>query len=139
MPANEVFVDTTALMALTNRADGLHLRAIALHREFAIANTPLVTSDWVLAEFLSAASRPPFRTNAIRIISTLKSLLRMTSVEATHNDWNRALEFFERHSDKTWSFVDCSSMLICQDRDIRRVFTYDHHFRQFGLEVLLRC
>ena len=138
MPANEVFVDTTAFMALTNRADNLHLGAMALHREFAATNTPLVTGNWVLAEFLSAASRPPFRFNAIRIVATLKSLLRMTSVDATHRDWDRAFEFFERHSDKAWSFVDCSSMLICQDRGIRRVFTYDHHFRQFGLEVLLR-
>lgn len=138
MPADQVFVDTTAFMALTNRADHLHPRAVALHREFRTTSTLLVTSDWLLAEFLSAASRPPFRSSAIRMVATLKSLPRMTTVDATHRDWDRAFEFFGRHSDKSWSLVDCLSMLICQDRGIRRVFTYDRHFGQFGLEVLLR-
>jgi predicted nucleic acid-binding protein len=138
MPAHEVFVDTTALMALTSRSDSLHGRAVTLQREFAKKKIPLLTSDWVLAEFLSAASRPPVRAAAIRIVSALTSGAQITVVEATHGDWSRAFEFFERHTDKAWSFVDCSSMLICQDRGIRRVFTYDRHFAQFGLEVLLR-
>jgi hypothetical protein len=29
-------------------------------------------------------------------------------------------------------------MLVCEDRQIRRVLTHDHHFAQAGFEVLLR-
>jgi len=138
MPANEVFIDTTALMAIVNRADVLHPSAVALNRQFAASNTPLVTSDWVLAEFLCGASRPSVRSNASNIVSALRSSSRTIIVEATRADWERAFTFFCDHHDKSWSLIDCTSMLICGDRGIQRVFTYDHHFRQFGLSVLLR-
>lgn len=138
MPDNEVFIDSSAMLAMISRTDVLHPTATALNRQFLAAGTPLVTSDWVLAEFLCVAARPMLRTGATKTIALLKSTPRATIVEATRSEWERAFDFFERYSDKAWSFVDCSSMLICQDRGIRRVFTYDHHFRQFGLEALLR-
>ena len=138
MPDNEVFADTSALMAIINRADALHPSAVALHHEFRTMRTPLVTSDWVLAEFLCVAARAPFRATATKAVALLKSSSRATIIEATRRDWDRAFDFFGQYHDKEWSLVDCTSMLICQDRNIRRVFTYDHHFRQFGLEVLLR-
>ena len=138
MPANEVFVDTTALLAIVNRADYLHSAASKVHRQLSATGTPLVTTEWVLAEFLGGASRPPLRANAANIVTALRSSSRMTVIEATHVDWQRAFAFFVQHADKAWSFIDSSSMLVCRDRGIRQVFTYDHHFRQFGLEVLLR-
>jgi len=138
MPDNEVFIDSSAMLAMISRTDALHPSATALNQQFLAAGTPLVTSDWVLAEFLCVAARPMLRSGATKTVALLKSSPRATIVEATRGEWERAFDFFERHSDKAWSFVDCSSMLICQDRGIRRVFTYDHYFRQFGLEVLLR-
>jgi predicted nucleic acid-binding protein len=138
MPTDEVFIDATALLAIVNRADALHSSAVALHRKFSASKTPLVTSDWVLAEFLGGASRPPLRASAMGMVAALKSSSRMTVIEATRADWERAFTFFCDHHDKSWSLIDCTSMLICRDRGIQRVFTYDHHFRQFGLSALLR-
>jgi len=138
MPINEVFVDTSALLAVVSRADALHRTAVLLNKELSAARTPLITSDWVLAEFLSGASRSPLRAGATQMVAALRSSSRITVVEATRKEWERVFAFYAAHSDKDWSFVDCSSMLICQDRGIRRVFTHDRHFLQFGLEVLLK-
>lgn len=138
MANDDVFIDTSALTAIINEADALHPAAVELHNQFRAMQTRLISSDWLLAEYLCVASRPHFRARAAGAIRLLKSSPRVTIVEATRSEWERAFDYFERYSDKAWSFVDCSSMLICQDRGIRRVFTYDHHFRQFGLEVLLR-
>ncbi len=138
MPISEVFVDSSAMMAMISRADSLHSVAVALHRRLHAARTPFVTSDWVLAEFLCVAARPLLRPAAVRTIGMLRTSPLATIVPASRDEWCRIFEFFERFSDKAWSFVDCSSMLICRERGIRHVFTYDHHFEQFGLEVLLR-
>ena len=138
MPVNEVFLDTWALLAIVNRADAFHQTALELNKKLSVGRTLLVTSDWVLTEFLSSASRPPVRTGATEFVSALRSSTRITVIEATRNDWERVFAFFASHSDKAWSFVDCSSMLLCRDRNIRGVFTAHRHFEQFGLEILVK-
>ncbi len=138
MAEGPVFVDTAALIALVNRDDALHGRAVRVQSELAGRATPYVTSDWVLSEFLGGAARRPLREAAIRAVERLRQSRRTTIVPATRVDWDRAFELFTSRADKDWSLVDCTSMLLCQDQAIRRVFTHDHHFSQAGFEVLLR-
>jgi predicted nucleic acid-binding protein len=59
------------------------------------------------------------------------------SLPASSEDFDRTLAFFNERRDKAWSFVDCSSILICEAAGIDRVFTHDQHFSQAGLEILL--
>jgi len=128
MANDDVFIDTSALTAIINEADALHPAAVELHHQFRATQTRLITSDWVLAEFLCVVARPLFRARASGIIRLLKASPRVTIIKASRGNWDRAFDFFERYSDKAWSFVDCSSMLICEDRGIRRVFTYEAIF-----------
>jgi len=39
--------------------------------------------------------------------------------------------------DKSYSFVDCASMVICKERGIEEVLTADHDFEQEGFRILL--
>jgi predicted nucleic acid-binding protein len=55
-----VLIDTAALLALVNADDSLHQRASTAYRDLTIARSPLVLTEWVLAEFLNGASRPRF-------------------------------------------------------------------------------
>lgn len=137
MPAEEVFVDASAFVAVINKIDVWHERALQLHNELNRRKSPLVTSDWVLSEFLASASRPKGRIVAAGMIAALFSSSRTTIIEATRTGWNEAFQMFSSYQDKSWSLVDCSSMLICRDRGISRVFTSDRHSIQFGLEILM--
>ena len=132
-----VFLDTVALLALANRDDALHEQAKSIHESLASEQVPLLTSDWVLAEFLGAASRRPLREAACLMIQRLQRSQRVELVPATRQAWERAFEFYSQRPDKAWSFVDCTSILICEDRRVRQVFTQDRHFVQAGLDVML--
>lgn len=138
MPSGDVLVDTSALLAILNRSDALHDSAVRVHQQLIRDRTRLVLSDWILAEFLNAASKKPIRAAAIRIVERIRASPRTTVIPADRAEWQRAFAYFAQHKDKSWSFVDCSSMLICRDRDVRVVFSHDRHFEQAGLEVLLR-
>ena len=49
----------------------------------------------------------------------------------------RAREIIGRHSDKDWSLCDAISFAVLDRRRIRRAFTFDRHFLQYGrIEVL---
>ena len=48
------------------------------------------------------------------------------------------LDLYSRRPDKTYSMVDCISMVVCSDRGITDVLTYDHDFEREGFRALLR-
>jgi uncharacterized protein len=137
MPANVVFVDTWGLLALINRDDQWHRQAVDLSREFHAQMRPLLTTEWVLAEFLGGAARPALRPLAIQGVHQLRSSPRVEIVPVSSNDWDEGFQLYQARPDKAWSLVDCISILLCQRRGIIEVFTRDHHFEQAGLQILL--
>jgi len=136
--SDEVFLDTSALLAIVNRFDSLHSAALSWNTRLAQSKTRLVSSEWVLAEFLGGACREPLRAGATKLVADLRGSSRLLIEEATHTGWKEAFDFYVQYHDKQWSLVDCSSMLICRERGITRVFTHDKDFEQFGLTAMLR-
>lgn len=134
---NSVFVDTVLLVGLANRDDQLHEECSRLWLEQLELGAELVTSDWVLSEFLGGAARVPLRKAAVRIVDKLTRSARVEIVPATRAWWIGAFEFYRDRPDKEWSFVDCSSILLCHERKIQSVLTQDRHFVQAGLTTLI--
>lgn len=83
------------------------------------------------------ASRKPLRRAAAGIVEDLRISTFATILEANRHDWDRAFRLFRARRDKGWSFVDCTSILLCGDLGIDAVLTHDHHFKQAGLSILL--
>jgi predicted nucleic acid-binding protein len=133
-----VFLDSSGLLALLNRRDALHDHALRVRDELVSQQAHLVTTDWVLSEFLGAAARLESRVYAARWIVQLQQSRLTTIVEASRQGWLEAFALYRTRPDKAWSLVDCASMLLCRNRTIRQVFTHDHHFEQAGFRALLR-
>lgn len=132
-----VFLDTHGVLAVLNADDAHHDAAAALFEALAADRTPVFTSDWVLAEFLSVAARRPLRVPAAAIVDDLRSSPLTTVLPATRVAWDQAFKLFRTRRDKEWSFVDCTSIVLCNQLRITGVVTHDHHFAQAGLRVLL--
>ncbi len=49
-----------------------------------------------------------------------------------------AWQIFKRYADKEFSFTDCTSFAIMRQQNIGEAFTNDHHFEQFGYQILLK-
>jgi predicted nucleic acid-binding protein len=45
---------------------------------------------------------------------------------------------FKRYHDKKFSFTDYTSFAIMRRQNVYEAFTNDHHFEQFGCQVLLK-
>ena len=132
-----VFLDASGLIALLFPDDSLHPMATHTMAILARTRASLVTSDWVLAEFLNSAAAARTRASAAEMARRTFANPGIDVVEAGRLGLLEALELYESRPDKDWSIVDCSSILICKERGIRRVFTHDRHFRQAGMQVLL--
>lgn len=136
MSADIVLIDTWALLALINRDDQWHEPALELSRELHARSRPLLTTEWILAEFLGGASRPPLRPLAIQGVQQLRTSPRVEVVPASSNDWEEGFQLYQARQDKSWSLIDCISILLCQRRGVLDIFTGDRHFEQAGLRVL---
>jgi predicted nucleic acid-binding protein len=62
----------------------------------------------------------------------------VTVIPVSPRVWQAAFDLYRSRRDKDWSFIDCTSILLCQSRRINRIFTHDHHFKQAGFDTLLR-
>jgi predicted nucleic acid-binding protein len=57
----------------------------------------------------------------------------LTVVHISESIEGAAWEVFERFNiDKEWSFTDCTSKIVMEQRNIYEVFAFDHHFEQMG-------
>jgi len=128
-----VFVDTSALVAVLDRDDANHPAAVTEWRRLLEAETLLVTSNYILVE-PSALIRHLLGTTAMEaLISEVVPALHVEWVgQADHNAALAALLVAGR----VLSLVDCSTFEVMRRLGMRRVFTFDRHFSRYGFEAL---
>lgn len=69
--AELIFVDTWAWLALANRKDSNHKRAVRKYNKIKREGYKMVTSDYVLDEVITALFRNVVFSNAVRFIESL--------------------------------------------------------------------
>jgi uncharacterized protein len=128
------FADTWYFVALHDRFDNHHARAMRIQERF--SRSEVVTHDAVLTEMLAYFSDGGAQAR-VRAAQTVRNLLQDIEVVVPTRDlFARALDLYARRPDKEYSLVDCMSMIVMRDRGISHVLTNDHHFRQEGFEVI---
>ncbi|MCG3130477.1 MAG: hypothetical protein FLDDKLPJ_01239 [Phycisphaerae bacterium] len=132
---NTRFADTQYYVALLNRNDQHHARAMHLTEMF---RGIVVTSEWVLAEVGSAMSAPRHRSNFARLLGVLRARQSVTIVPATSDQFQRGMRLYSDRPDKAWSLVDCISFEVMEELHVREALTADHHFEQAGFVALLK-
>lgn len=133
MPAIQIFVDTSFIVALVNERDQYHQRAVELVDQYDAQ--PLVTTDSVLLEIANALSRA-YKAEAVQVIENLLSSDNIEIVHLTPDLFGRAFELYKTRQDKTWGLVDCISFVIMQSRNIPTALTFDQHFVQAGFQAI---
>jgi len=133
-----VLLDTAALIALSNRTDNWHREAVRIRQVLSQQGQKLVTSEWILTEFLNGFSKPPLRQIAIQVLDRIRSSRVVQIVSSSSALWWRGQEIYRQYADKEWSLVDCISIVICSEFNVSDIFTTDHHFEQAGFNILMR-
>ena len=121
------FVDTGAWVALFVDADAQHEAA----REWVDSNRDrLVTSDYVVDEVLTLINTRFRKQTALQAGQALFGERLSALIYLTEDDVARAWALFRSHSDKGWSFTDCTSLALMQRLEVSIAFAFDRHFSQ---------
>jgi predicted nucleic acid-binding protein len=128
-----VLWDSSAILALLDADDADHQRAVTAARQIASEKRPSFITNYVEVEAHALLLRKLGRTIARQWLLSGG----LTVIRVLPDEEQRAKEILARHTDKDWTLCDAVSFAVLDVRRVRRAFTFDHHFRQYGrIEVL---
>lgn len=130
-----IYVDTGAYLARYLRRDQYHQKANAFWEKIRQNQESCFTSNFVLDETFTLLGRwagYDFASQKAVIIyaSKLQTILR-----PTREDEIKAIEIFQKYADQNVSFTDCISIILMRNNKIKRVFSFDSHFKRAGFKL----
>jgi predicted nucleic acid-binding protein len=136
----KIFADTSGWGNFFVRTEPFHLIAKNQMKQWRAENARIVTTNSILSELVAILISPLHvqRFQLIRVIDTIKTAhwVEIFHIDPSTDDaaWN----LLKDRPDKSWSLVDCASMLIMENMGIQKAFTNDHHFEQAGFSITLK-
>jgi uncharacterized protein len=131
----KVFVDAFFFLALLNKRDAWHDRAIEI---IDAVGGPVLTTQWVLVEVADAFCKPHDRGLFANLLELIAADDRIQVIGASSRQYQRGSNLYLRRADKAWSLTDCISFTVMEQHGISDALTGDHHFEQAGFLALLR-
>jgi uncharacterized protein len=129
------FVDTQFVVALINRRDQHHQRAVELSHAY--TNQPLLTTDLVLVE-IGDALAGEFRREATQLIDFFRRAANVEIASLTSALFDEAFALYRSRPDKDWGLTDCVSFVVMAREQVQDALTFDQHFEQAGFSAMLR-
>ncbi|MCL6639367.1 MAG: PIN domain-containing protein [Firmicutes bacterium] len=129
-----VLVDSSALLALLNRRDHWHQTAVEILRQLVDQGAVFIMTNFLLAEAHALILARLGRDIARQWLLTFDWNL----IAVAPGDEKYAIEIIKRYEDKDFSLTDATSFAVMQRHGIELAFTFDRHFKQYGLAVIGR-
>ena len=130
-----VFLDTGYLVAQTLRNDQHHADAVRHWQSVPHDRLDLVTTTLVLVETVTYINSRGFHPEAVSVGNMLLDSPSIRMVRVDEPLLMEGWEYFQRHSDKRYSLVDCVSFVVMQKYDIFTAYAFDRDFIQAGFII----
>ena len=130
MSLSRVFLDASCWIALRDRREPWHGRARAVVKSLLSQRKQFVFTSLVLAETHAHFSRSP-RTRC-QVLDDAQGNPALHWEAVSSPDEAEAIRLLRQYEDKSYSFCDAISFVVMRRLRVRKVATFDDHFRQFG-------
>jgi len=129
-----VYIDTSAFLAVLNHDDDHHAEAKAIWCYLLDTGASLGTNSYVLVETVAVLQRR-LGLDAVRtFFGAIYPLLEIVWVDDAL--MTLAIPLLLTANRTNLSMVDCTSFLVMQRLQVKKVFAFDRHFAEQGLVVL---
>jgi predicted nucleic acid-binding protein len=132
-----IFVDANAWIAISSKRDRLHEPAIKLNRTLLQSGYRYFTTNFVLDETCTGLLMHVGHFAAVDFGDRIRTAQVVDVIHVSEEIEEAAWQFFRRHSDKQFSFTDCTTFVVMRQLNLTEAFTNDHHFEQAGFSILL--
>jgi uncharacterized protein len=133
----EVLVDSSGLYALADRRDSSHARAKKCVAKLLHSGAGLILTDYILDEACTLAKVRAGGNAALRLLDIVERSRAFQMFWVGIERFEAAKAFFRKYADHGYSFTDCTSFVLMQERRLRDALTTDGHFVEAGFRTLL--
>jgi predicted nucleic acid-binding protein len=129
-----IFIDTSAFLAILNANDRFHPPAFQAWKEMLDSGATMTTSNYVLVETI-AILQNRFGIEAVRLFEgDVIPVIEIWWLDQSVHE--QAVSDLFAANRRDLSLVDCTSFDLMRRNGFKQVFTFDHHFNQQGFEVI---
>ncbi len=129
-----VFVDTSAILALLDADDPNHMVANRLWQQLLDESEAIVCTSYVISEACALLQRrlgmPPVQI----FLQTLTPVFEIVWIDAALHEV--AATLFLLANQRSLSLVDCTSFVVMQQQHLTSAFAFDRHFTERGFQCL---
>lgn len=134
---SEIFIDTSAFIALFIRDDEFHKRAIKYWQKTKERDQEFLTSNFVLDELYTFLRARKGKKTAIDFANYLAENTDIVEVKRIFlQDEKRAWQYFKKLLGRGVSFTDCTSFALMKRLLIKKAFAFDEDFEKAGFKVI---
>lgn len=134
----EVFGDTGYFIALVNKKDQYHRQAKKWAHRLTKEKISCHISIPIVFEIADGFSRIGRREIGIDLLEQISNSANFIVHPFSDTTLNNAKELYIARQDKEWSLTDCYSFELMKELNISRALSADHHFEQYGYQILLK-
>jgi hypothetical protein len=132
MMLDDVFVDTSAWVALADKDDSHHKEAASSYPSIFKNHKNLITSNLVIAEAYIVLLKELRHETAIEFLERIKASPRILKICSNENIETEAEGILVKYIDQDFSYADAVSFVIMKRQKIRKAFCFDKHFVTAG-------
>jgi predicted nucleic acid-binding protein len=127
MVLEDIFVDTSAWIALVDKDDSHHKEAASSYPSLLKNHRNLITSNFVIAETYIIILNELGHKLAIDFLEKLKASPRILKIYSNEDIEEEAEPILVKYSDQDFSYTDAISFVIMKRQKIRKAFSFDKH------------
>jgi hypothetical protein len=128
----DIFVDSSAWIALADKDDSHHKQAASNYPPIFKNHKTLITSNLVVAETYIVLLKELGHKAAIEFLERIKASPRILKIFSNENIEAEAEGILVKYVDQEFSYVDAVSFVIMKRQKIGRAFCFDKHFVTAG-------
>jgi predicted nucleic acid-binding protein len=127
-----IFIDTSAIYALADKADPNHITAYSKFEDVLKSGEIFILTNYILIESAALLQARLGLSSAILFLRDAKSF----EVEWVDLDLHEEAEKeLERIGKRGISLVDCTSFIVMRRRGVRKAFAFDPDFKDQGFLI----
>jgi len=123
------YLDTSALIALSDRRDRHHEEAKTYLEEALNKGVRFVVGRHVVIEYIDGVVKRVSKEKGIEELNNILGSRMLVVEKMREEDWTKAVEYFKRYGELGVDLTDCISFSIMERMEIDSVFTFDSDFK----------
>jgi len=126
-----VFVDSNVFIAIWDKDNAFHDRAVAKSKQLEKTGESIVISNIIIYEVATVLAMRVAKSKSREFLSSIEHNPMQTIFVDGRID-SEAKEIFQKITDKDVSFFDCTSFAIIEQFGFKKVFSFDKDFLKYG-------